>query len=317
MRCGKCNAYIPDLATITSCIECGTPLEESHQLRQDALHKKQLEEARVQEERSKSQKNYSYPEAILSSLYSKYLYRDVFRRWNGSGALYLAFITALWMVPVCIWLQIDFSQNFEQKLVPIIQQIPHATFDKGSFRYEGEDPLIIQVPDQRQAVCVFTRREGAHGSKMAPTPIIFTPSCVIIKNPSQQEIKVIGFSDKFTYTIDANIALYWTRQFMRWSFFILYPGVWFATWVMILLFVLFFAVIGKLIAWILRIPSSFQNIYRLSAVAFTPAILLFPATYISPLSEKIYSGFMWVGPIFFTALGLWFNRPPQKKKAVK
>src|SRR3990167_2250613 len=127
MRCGKCNAYIPGLSSITACPECGISLHESQKLHDEVLHKKKIAKEKAAEDLRKSQRSFDYVEAIPYSFFSKYFYRDVFRRWSGWGIAYLSFVTALWMIPALMAMQGDMKKGFEKDLLPIIKQAPHLT----------------------------------------------------------------------------------------------------------------------------------------------------------------------------------------------
>ncbi len=125
--------------------------------------------------------------------------------------------------------------------------------------------------------------------------------------------RTIDVQPKANFTITAKIVEYWARQFMRWMVFFAYPVLWMSMILMALFMAIFYALFGKIAAFFLKVPSDFQNLFRLTIIAFTPALFLVAAASIWDSPGDVLDWASVVAPLIFIVLGLWHNREPKKR----
>ena len=312
MYCGKCNAYIPDSPGIISCLECGTPLAETRALRDEIKRREELEAQKGLAEKRRADHRYGYLSALVQSFFSRYFYRDVFRRWTGSGILFLLFSTGICMLPYAASSQYRFMESTEKEWKPMVDEFPRVTVSEGRLSFDAKSPYVIREPKNQQIFMMFSRADEAEDSAHSvPAVFLVTPRAVAMHD-AQGAMRVVPIPPKLSFVLTKTILLYWSRQAARWVDYISYPAFWVGAWMALMFVVLLYALGSKLIAWIMRVPADFQTHFRLTAIAITPMLLL------DSLTSMVYPKGMpdWLSfcmPLFFIALGLWYNREPKPK----
>ena len=308
MYCGKCSCYIPEDPHVTACFQCGTEVREALRIRTEI-------DKLSTEDRRRIERRYDYLEALFYSFFSKYFYRDMFRRWKGGGVLFLAFATAVWLIPYSLGEQHRFSQKIKENVAPIIDQMPRTKVSEGRISYEGESHYIIREVKSEQIVVYLTSDEQADLSGV-PALFLIKPTQVTMRELNGS-VRTFPVPSALNFIVTPKIVHYWIRQFERWCNYFLFPFLWLSAWAMILFVALFYALIGKFLAFLMKVQANFQSLYRLAVVAFAPLLLIDGILAIWSDQNNGFSNWIDVlGPIFFIALGLWFNREPEQKAAV-
>jgi hypothetical protein len=92
-------------------------------------------------------KEYNYIDAIIFSLFSKKLYRDVFRNWYGYAWGYLFLAVAIFLMADLFQFQSHIEKMVYQKGQYIVAQTPEFSIVNGRVKLEsGVNPTIITDP---------------------------------------------------------------------------------------------------------------------------------------------------------------------------
>src|SRR6266849_2385686 len=82
--------------------------------------------------------------AIVLSIFSGDLYRDVGRTWRGVGAVYLLVVTLVCAVPVLISMQAGMRHVARTEAGPILDQIPPILLHDGRVSTDAPMPVVIR-----------------------------------------------------------------------------------------------------------------------------------------------------------------------------
>ncbi len=219
------------------------------------------------------------------------------------------------MIPASIAMQDSMEKSFEKELVPIIKQVPHLTVADGRIRYEGSDPYVIRGEKNNVIIAYFTRSSEHIDFTYVPAAYLITPSEVVMREVATGS-RTLSVQPNINFTISAKMVEYWARQFMRWMTFFMYPILWMSIIMMALFAAVFYALFGKMAAFFLKLPTDFQNIFRLTLVAFTPSTFMAAAACRWDTPGDALDWASVVAPLILITMGLWFNREPKRRKTL-
>lgn len=126
---------------------------------------------------------YSYWHALLLALFSKSLYIDVYKRWQGFGLVYLLLLVMVASIPVSMKTMLQFHQHFEDNinqvwssLPPLVARNGHLVFDK---------PMPYQVKDKRGRLVAVIDTTGQVKSleSLYPSVVILVTRDTIYYSP--------------------------------------------------------------------------------------------------------------------------------------
>jgi len=89
-------------------------------------------------------KKYRLVQVPFLAFFSKRLYRDIGRNWNGVNLAYLFLLLAICCVPVALHKRTEIIQSLETNQVDILNQIPAIHIQNGEAQVEAEMPYYIK-----------------------------------------------------------------------------------------------------------------------------------------------------------------------------
>lgn len=219
---------------------------------------------------------HNYLQALYLSFYSAPLYRDVGRRWKGTGYLYLLVLLALVWIPEMAQFHYKFSASIEEEGRAVAYQIPAITISDGEVSTDVETPYFIRDPKKGQvwAIIDLTGQYNSLAGTDAEVLLTKTQMFVRQRRGTVNETRVYDLSAVKSFTLTRDDVSRWLELAKAWTAIVLYPLAVLFAFVYRILQTLLYALIGLLIARSLKIELSYGTLVRLAVVALTPVIVL-------------------------------------------
>lgn len=247
--------------------------------------------------KNKNMKKYNLPQAFLLSLFSRELYRDVCKNWQGIGFIYILILLSVVLLPAAINIFSSIhtalgaikDENgdlyLSDKMKDIASQVPDMFIEEGRLNIKTEGTYIIKNPDTGSPLVIIDTTGKTLSLKDSPASVLATENFIIIKEHNDHAQRMVwkDLLDLFKIShsekviINSKIALGWMEKAIEQSYLIPYI---FYFWKLPSLFILFslraliFAFGGTIICQMLKTELPFSTLIRLAAVASTPIILL-------------------------------------------
>ncbi len=232
-----------------------------------------------------------YFKAIPYALFSRDLYRDVAKRWEGLGFAYLFILLFVGLSVVALqktyvlnliahdetkiekykdsWL---FGTSLTvEPVLTFIQHFPTLRIESGKASSEVEQPHVILSPlDKSPLVIIDTTGEVASLAE-ANSEVLITDQFIFAKEASGAEKKLANFSDlKNNIVIDKAMLMGW----LKFQPLLYFPGVLLVHFIVFLLSSLAFGIFGLILSIMMKISLDFKDNIRLACVTSTPIVLL-------------------------------------------
>jgi hypothetical protein len=216
---------------------------------------------------------YSRFAALVLSLFSPSLYRDVARNWRGIGVLYLLLLMALTWLPPIIRGHITLRNFVRDEAPAVIDQLPTLTIRDGVASIEEPEPYVVRDPETGRAmIYVDTTGEFSQEKDAREATFLLSRSKLEVRQPNKTEVHDLS---KIEYLyIDKHVARRWLGSGATVFGPLAYVGalLWSLVWGMIRL--LIYALIGLIFVSAFNARLDFAALMRLAAVAMTPGMLL-------------------------------------------
>lgn len=99
---------------------------------------------------------YRYWSALYMSFYSRRLYVDVGKRWNGFCILYLLLVIALFSIPFFFRMSLSLDQSFKEQISDPLLKIPVFYIQNGNVIFDKPMPYLINNDKNETVVIVDT-----------------------------------------------------------------------------------------------------------------------------------------------------------------
>jgi hypothetical protein len=219
-------------------------------------------------------KQYGVFHPLLLSFYSKPLYRDVAKNWKGVGFLYLLLLLALTWIPVMMQFHYNLSNAVSREAPKIVNQIPKITITKGEVSIDAPVPYSIIDPQSGEQIAAIDTSGQITSIDQTKAFMLLTKKNLIIRQQHRGETRIFDLSAIQSLTLDRDSVMSWLQAFNKWFAFVAYPFALGASFAYRIIQVLLYALIGMLMASILKITLDYAALVRLSVIAITPVILL-------------------------------------------
>ena len=215
----------------------------------------------------------SYLYALYLSFYSRPFYQNVARGWKGLCFGYLLFILCLFWIPEMSRTQSEVSEFLSAEAPKYIRQVPVITISQGTVSLKEQVPYYINVPEKKTPFAIIDPSGQIASLDKTSASLLLTRTQLIVKNsPSgQRTFDLKGIAD---LTIDQKMLYDWLETFIAIFPIVLFPFVLFFSFLSHVLQALLSAWIGTLFAKKFHTDLDYKALIRLSAVSFTPAIIL-------------------------------------------
>ena len=245
-------------------------------------------------------KQYNYIHSLYYSFYSKSFYQYVARNMKGFGLLYLLFILCLFWIPETSRMQSEISGFLSAEAPKYVKQVPVITVSQGKVSIKEETPYIIYLPEKNIPFAIIDTSGQTTSLDKSRALVLLTKSQLIIKN-SSSESRNIDLAGIDHLIIDQRALYDWIETFNTIFPVILFPFIVFFSLLYHSIQILLIAGIGTVFAKRFEADLDYKSLVRLTAVSFTPAILLqtihaildIPFPYRAPISIIITLGYLY------------------------
>ena len=130
---------------------------------------------------------YGYWSALYRSFYSRRLYVDVGKRWEGFGALYLLLAIALFSIPFFFRMTVNLNQSFKEQISDPLMKIPVFYIQNGEVIFDKPMPYKINNDKNQTLVIIDTTGKVTDFSDQYPyLSILINKNQISFKVPSPQ-----------------------------------------------------------------------------------------------------------------------------------
>jgi hypothetical protein len=216
---------------------------------------------------------YSRFSALVLSLFSAPLYRDVARNWRGVGLLYLLLLLALTWLPPIGRGHASFRRFVRDDAPAIVNQTPTVTIKNGGLSIAEPEPYFMRDPKTGRAF-VYVDTTGAFDREQEAKEavILVSRSTVEVRQPDKTEVRDLSKIDSFH--MDKRDVARWLDAASSWFGPVAYGACLAWSLVIGLLRLLLYALAGMAFAASFNARLDFAALMRVSAVAMTPAMLI-------------------------------------------
>ena len=218
-------------------------------------------------------KKYPFFKRLVLSFYSKELYAHIGRNEIGKpGIKYIFFMLCIFWIPEMVKMQVSLSRSINDELPVFVEKLPNITIKNGVASMDKASPYIIKDDKTGEDLMIFdmsgeyTSLEGTEAKLLlTDTRFIYEKDGVETREYSLRTIN--------DFEVTHDLILGWAK---------LFNYLWIICYIFIIPFalmyrmlqVLIYSLAGLIFQTILGTRLSFQSIYRLCAVAITPAFIL-------------------------------------------
>ncbi len=217
-------------------------------------------------------RRYPMLHALYLSFFSRDLYRDVRENWKGTGFLYLLLLLAVTWLPVIYKIQGDLSEVIRLEVPKYLEQMPKITIVGGRVSIDRPVPYTIMEPDGRTPFMVIDTSGRIVSLGQTDATVLLTGDQIMFRRPRGAE-KIYDLSGTDA-SIDRDRVGRWIRTFGKYFGVVAYPVALAGDYVFRFLQMMIYAAIGMIFAKKLSAPVESEAVFRLAAVALTPAVII-------------------------------------------
>jgi hypothetical protein len=218
-------------------------------------------------------KRYSRIRALVLSLFSPDLYRDVAANWRGVGFLYLLLILALTWIPVLYKWQVGFREFAQTEFPSVISDFPAITITKGIVSSPAPQPYYMR--DRESGKTIFILDTTGQITELPPGKdpmILLTKTELIYRN--RQETKIMELGKDLDFYIDQAKLQGWMDWWAGKFAFIMFPVVLIGSFIFRIFTTLIYAIVGLIFNAIYQKNLTFGSLMRLAAVSTSAVIYI-------------------------------------------
>ncbi len=236
------------------------------------------------------------------AFFSRDLYRDAARRWQGVAFGYLLLLLALCWIPGAIRIHRSFALFVDEEAPLVIEQIPEIAIIDGQAFIDHPQPYTIHDPVTGEALLVIDTTGTITSLEQTDARGLVTARQAIFQK-SDIETRSFSFETIDRYTLNQEKIYRWLDLAKTWAAPIFYPLCTLGSFAYRIIQALLYACLGLLLTSLFKGKLPFEALLRLSVVAITPAIIigtLFDAAAIEPPLAGLWffllsMGYLWFG----------------------
>lgn len=233
---------------------------------------------------------YSAIQALYLSFYARELYQDVARNWKGLGLPYLLFILTLFWIPEIMNMHRNFSEFIADEGPGYVEQIPVITIARGEVSIKEEMPYTIYDKKNKTPFAVIDTTGKISSLDNSSAKVLVTRNALIVKK-DENEVHSLPFADVGDITVTKTLTYAWLEIFNNLIVALLFPVLLLISFGLHVLQMVMLSFLGGNFAKYFNVNLDFRALMRLSAVAFTPPLLLETVHAILDISY-VYSSFV-------------------------
>ncbi|MEI6634684.1 MAG: DUF1189 family protein, partial [Chlamydiota bacterium] len=218
-------------------------------------------------------KRYSTLHPLVMSFFSPNIYRDVAYAWRGTCILYLLILVALTQIPNAVIFQRGTAEFVRKEGPPLVAQVPRMTFNNGTLTTEENRPYQIMDPKSGELLAVIDTTGTTTALNGTTAVALFTATRVSVKR-NEYETRTVTYSKNINLVVTRERITRMLGWIENYGAAVLYL----CSVAMVLVYrmaqVLIFSLAGLLLAKAMHARLSFGAVYRITAVAMTPALII-------------------------------------------
>ncbi|HEV8606567.1 MAG TPA: DUF1189 family protein [Tepidisphaeraceae bacterium] len=218
-------------------------------------------------------RRYSRIRALILSLFSPDLYRDVAANWRGVGFLYLLLILTLTWIPVIYKMHVGFKDFAQTEFPTVIRDFPPITITKGVVSSPVPQPHYLSEPKSGKTLFILDTTGQITQLPPGNEPmILLTKTEIIYRN--QRETRVIELSKDLDFYIDRAKLQGWMDWAVGKFVLFFFPLALLFSFIFRIITTLIYAVVGLIFNSIYQKNLSFGALMRLAAVSTSAVIYI-------------------------------------------
>ncbi|HEX8515691.1 MAG TPA: DUF1189 family protein [Bacteroidia bacterium] len=226
--------------------------------------------------------NYPFFKKVVLSFFSKKLYIYSARaEGNKTGLGYLILLLCIFWIPLAIKLHLSFSYFIDTELPPFIGKVPVIEIHDGVASFDKPSPYIITDEKTGRDAIIFDESGEYTSLENTDAEILVTDSKIIYKKGAY-ETREYSLKEIKNFSLTHEKIISWAG-YGKYISILIYLLIIPCVFVYRAFLALIYTLIGLIFQAILQTKFSFQTIYRLSILAFTPAFIIDKVFMISDL----------------------------------
>jgi hypothetical protein len=209
--------------------------------------------------------------AFVLSFHSKELYRDVARKWKGTGLLYLVLLLAICWAAQMVKVQFGLTHFARQEGANLVQQIPDITISNGEVSTNVQTPYFIK--DEKGNAIAIVDLTGQYTSLENTTAkMLLTRDRLTFADNGGT--RTMDLKNVKSFHMDQARAQGWLNFIQTWFAIVLYLFGLIFIFIYRAIQALIYALFGMLFAKMMKVALDYLTLLRLAIVAVTPAIIV-------------------------------------------
>jgi len=216
---------------------------------------------------------YSTFQALYLSFFSRELYQDIARNWKGLCLPYLLFILVIFWIPEIMNMHRTISDFIADEGPNYVEQIPVITIAKGEVSIKEEMPYTIYDKKNKTPFAIIDTTGKTTSLDNSPAHVLVTKNMLVARK-DEKEVRSLPLTDLGDVTITRKLVYSWLEIFNKLAIAVLFPLMLLISYAFHIMQVILLSFLGGNFAKYFNVNLDFRALMRLSAVAFTPPLLL-------------------------------------------
>lgn len=234
-------------------------------------------------------KKYRMVQLPFLAFFSKRLYRDIGRNWNGVNLAYLFLLLAICCVPVAMHKRGEILQSLEANQVKILNQIPEIHIRNGNAIVEADMPYYIKNNAGDPVAIIDTT--GSMNYIDDPTVQVMLTETKLIVRRGRTLFNKFDLESVEDLYIDKHVINGWISWAKSSIAPLSYAIFLMLSYILAVMLMTLIAVIGLIFSSIMHSALSFKGTMRIAVAAATPSIIGLTVSSALGLSVPLYAFF--------------------------
>lgn len=226
-------------------------------------------------QQARDSKTFTIFQTLYLSFFSRPLYQDVMRNRRGLCLPYLLVVLVCFWVPEMMNMHRNVSEFIADEAPQYIDQLPVIVIEKGKASIKEPVPFYIMDKKHNRQVAIIDTSGQVASLEKTPALVLLTRDRLIIREDAgAHDVRSFPLADIGNITLTRTFIYQWLQTVNSLFVIILFPVVLLISFAFHIVQAVFLAFLGNSFAKYFRVQTDFRSLFRLSIVAFTPAILL-------------------------------------------
>jgi hypothetical protein len=217
--------------------------------------------------------SYSTIQALYLSFYSRELYQDIARNWKGLCLPYLFLVLMIYWTPETMNMHRTLSDFIADEGPKYVEQIPVITIAKGEISIKEEMPYTIYDRKNNTPFAIIDTTGKTASLDKSPAHVLMTRNMIIVRK-DDKEVRSLPLTDLGDAVITRKLIYEWLDIFNSLVTAVLFPLLLLISFGFHIMQIILLSFLGGNIAKSFNVTLDFRALMRLSAVAFTPPLIL-------------------------------------------